>query len=206
MNEKLKEMMKTFSVDELREYITQADKFTIEAITLAINELKTRGIILSDDETISIEKKFKKKKKEKEVEDKMYINDETENIVDDTNIDAPVFYTQKAIWIFSTVFTVIFGAILLMSNLKDKKSKWIVFSFGVLYTAIAILILSQFPRNTSMTFMVNALGSIILTQLFWNKYIGTDIKYRKKKIWKPLIISIMIMIPFIFAAIYNGGQ
>ena len=42
-------------------------------------------------------------------------NSWTKNIV--TDLDAPQFYSPRAIWGFSVFFTVIFGAVLLTSNL-----------------------------------------------------------------------------------------
>ena len=115
---------------------------------------------------------------------------------------APLYYSERSIWIFSTVFTVIFGAILLAINLKDSTRRLIVIGFGILYTAVSIYLLNLVPRNTSLTIVSNMIGAIILTNVFWNKYIGEQTQYRSKPIWIPLIISILITIPFILALIY----
>jgi len=126
------------------------------------------------------------------------------NIV--TDLDAPQYYTQRAIWGFSIFFTVIFGAVLLSSNLTNKRNKWTVVGFGILYTAAVVFLLNMVPRNTSLTLLLNAGGAYILTSLFWNKYVGRDTKFRVKPIWKPLVISIIITIPFLLAIIYGGGD
>ena len=125
----------------------------------------------------------------------------TKNIVTDPN--APQYYSLRAIWGFSVFFTVIFGAVLLAANLTDKKAKWTVIGFGILYTTLAIVILNMVPlTNTGLTFGINAIGALILTQVFWKKHLG-ETKFRTKPIWKPLIISIIIMIPFLLAIFYS---
>lgn len=120
-----------------------------------------------------------------------------------TDDEAPLFYTPAAIWGFSVFFTVIFGAVLLSSNLSDKKSKWTVIGFGLLYTILAVSLLNVLPRNTFLTIIVNGFGALILTAVFWNRYIGKGTKFRAKPIWKPLIISLAITIPFLVAIIYG---
>jgi drug/metabolite transporter superfamily protein YnfA len=129
-------------------------------------------------------------------------NSWTKNIV--TDLDAPLLYSPRAVWGFSIFFTVIFGAVLLSSNLTDKKAKWIVIGFGIIYTSVVIFIMNLLPQpNTGLTLGLNGGGALILTQLFWNKYVGKETKFRTKPIWKPLIISIIITIPFLLAIIYG---
>jgi hypothetical protein len=68
------------------------------------------------------------------------------------------------------------------------------------------LTLSFIPRSTGLTFGVNGIGGWIMTQFFWNKYIGEETKYRTKPIWKPLIISLVITIPFLLTIIFGGEE
>jgi len=129
-------------------------------------------------------------------------NSWTKNIV--TDLDATPFYSPRAVWGFSFFFTVIFGAVLLSSNLTDKKAKWIVIGFGIIYTTAVIIIINLLQQpNTGLTLGLNGVGAVILTELFWDKYVGKETKFRIKPIWKPLIISIIIMIPFLLAIIYG---
>lgn len=197
------EMMANKSDEDLMEYIDNVPKYTVQAIQAAINELRKRGKQFTQEDLQEINQTIKEKAtlKQKE-EDTLKTNSWKKNIVTDPN--APQYYSQRAIWGFSIVFTVVFGAALLASNLKDKKAKWIVWTFGVVYTGIAIAIMNQLPRNTGLTIGINAGGAILLTQIFWNRFIGKDTTFRVKPIWKPLIISILIAIPFVLAAIYSG--
>jgi hypothetical protein len=57
--------------------------------------------------------------------------------------------------------------------------------------------------NSGLTIGLNAGGALILTKLFWDKYVGKETKFRTKPIWKPLVISILITIPFVLALIYG---
>jgi hypothetical protein len=119
--------------------------------------------------------------------------------------EIPKYYSQRAILGFSLFFTVIFGAVLLAINLEDKKARWIVVLFGVLYTGLAIVVVNSLPANTLITFGINSLGGLVLVRFFWNKYLGKGVHFLPKPIWKPLIISLVIAIPFIAAIIYGSG-
>jgi hypothetical protein len=114
--------------------------------------------------------------------------------------NSPVLYSEKVIYTFSILFTVIFGAALFAANLKEvnkKKGILLVISFSILYTALSVLILNKVNIGTSGAVIFGAIGAIIINNLFWNKYIGKGIRYRKKRYKKPLIIALIIFIPLI---------
>ena len=120
-----------------------------------------------------------------------------------TDPNAPLLYTKGTIRGFALVFSTIFGAVLLSSNIHDNKKKWIVIGFGVLYTALTIVIVNLLPSNIIYVFLLNTAGGLGLTTTFWDKFMGKDTKHRSKLIWKPLIVSIVITIPFLLAIIYR---
>jgi hypothetical protein len=135
---------------------------------------------------------------------------EQNTLFDDVPIvdeEAPVIYSKKAIWCFSVLFTTIFGGVLLMQNLKDvgkKKEAYLILLFSILYTAASIAIVNIPEKSTSsLTFLCNGIGGAILSEYFFLKYFPATRKYGKKKIWKPLLISIAITIPFLLAVIYS---
>jgi hypothetical protein len=119
----------------------------------------------------------------------------------------PKIYSRKAILGFSLFFSAIFGAVLLMQNLKDigkKKEANIILLLSVIYTAITIYIVNIPEKpNSSLTFICNIVGGVILTEYFYKKSFPNDLAIEKKKIWKPLIISILITIPLVLAMIYS---
>jgi drug/metabolite transporter superfamily protein YnfA len=114
----------------------------------------------------------------------------------------PAYYSQRTIWIFSIVFSVIFGAVLLILNIKERKGKLLVALYGIVYMVFMLVVLSKVERNTALTFAANALGGYILISFFWNKFIGKT-PYSKKPFWKPLVVAIMITIPLVILAIYS---
>ena len=194
------------SDEGLMTYLEKIEMYTEEAVTAAMRELQKRGKQFSEQELGDIKLRLEVKRDVKINETKKSkTNSWTKNVVTDPS--APEFYSHRAIWMFSTIFSVIFGAALLSSNLKDKrKVRWTVWGFGIVYTGLTIFLLSFIPRSTGLTVGVNGLGAWIMTQIFWNKYLGVETKYRTKAIWKPLIISIIITIPLLLAIIYGGQE
>ncbi|MDR5589071.1 hypothetical protein [Christiangramia sp. SM2212] len=117
----------------------------------------------------------------------------------------PELYSKRVITIFSILFSTIFGAVILMSNLKnkgEKKGRMQVLIFAIIYTIGMILSLNSIS-STKLTLPLNALGAIILNEYFWNRYLGKDIQFEKKSWVKPAIISITVTIPFILAILYT---
>ena len=202
MRTHFEELMAKKTIEELTEFINNFDRYSPEALTAAINELKVRGRDFSDEELKSLNERIEKKK-EIEEEESLFGSSKSmrKNVVTDPN--APLLYSKVAIMIFSTIFTVIFGAILLSINVDNKISKLKILGLGVLFTTLAILIGNLAPHSTIYVYMINGAGGYILTSEFWNRYIGRETKYRTKPIWIPLIISIIITALLIIAMIYG---
>ncbi len=104
-------------------------------------------------------------------------------------------YSKKIIQIFCIVFLPLFGGVLLMLNLIEignKKAAKKVLIFSVLYSTIIILIGTTKGFKIS-TLMYNLIGAVILSEYFFRTYFPTPDNFEKKEIWKPLIISILIV-------------
>ena len=114
-------------------------------------------------------------------------------------------YSKKAILGFSIFFAPIFGGVLLRQNLIDdnrKKEANIVLLTSIVFTVLTILIVNSMEKKTSsLTYLLNMGWGAILTEYFFKKYFPNE-NYEYKKIWKALLISIIIVIPFILAMIY----
>lgn len=124
--------------------------------------------------------------------------------------ELPVLYSEKVIYTFSILFSVLFGGILFANNLKtvgNKKGALPVIIFSVLYTGLTIYLVNLINTNSSATLIINMIGALIINNLFWNKYIGKGKLYHKKSYKKPLIIALAIFIPLaaliIWAAIVS---
>lgn len=127
------------------------------------------------------------------------------NIVKDEN--APLFFSERSINLFALLFGVFFSSIILSINLyKTNKFKEIILVvvFGVLYTYLQVEFLQMLTVNILYTYLFNIGGAFILNNFFWERYIGENTKYREKPIWIPLIVGIIIILPFILAIVYNG--
>ena len=109
----------------------------------------------------------------------------------------PVLYSKKAIQGFTIFFSTLFGAVLLMSNLKEMnkpKERLQVLLFGIGYTVFTLVLLNFIPRVFFITLIFNIVGYAVLVEYFWNKFLGKETEHQKKAIAKPLIISLCILI------------
>jgi hypothetical protein len=74
--------------------------------------------------------------------------------------------------------------------------------FGFSFTVGYVFLGEFIPHSsTSLSLIFNAAGVTIMYQLFWNRHIGKNTKYRAKPIWIPLIIGIILMVPLIYFAV-----
>jgi hypothetical protein len=185
-------LMQQKSENELRVYIEQSERYTPEALLAAVAELRQRNATVSKEEMDSINTVIQRKEEGKQAPAQAPL---TTNAVDDT--DAPQYYSVRAIYGFSIFFTVLAGALLLRSNLKkagEGKGAVITLVSGIAYTLVVIIIMNLIPANkqsSSLTYLLNAAGAIVLDKVLWKKYLG-EIKYKARPFWIPLIIWITI--------------
>lgn len=126
-------------------------------------------------------------------------NFEIENTVLNQEEAIPELYSKTLILLFSILFSTIFSAALLMSNLKSLgkgKARIQVLLFAILYLVATAIVLQFFKLPANLTFIANVLGAAILNEYFWNKLIGKDLEYKKKSWIKPAIISVLIALSF----------
>ena len=129
-----------------------------------------------------------------------------QNVVKDE--EAPAYFSQRAIWLFSGLFGVFFGSILMGINLNKtdtKKGILLVTGFGVVYTIFEIWPFNTFELGTPLGVGVNFIGATVMQYFFWDKYIGADTLYRAKPVLIPSIVGVCILALFIVAIIYGGG-
>jgi len=198
------------SDEELRVYITDCGRYEPAAINAAIDEFKKRGVTITGLELDKINTVIE----QKEAKENLWGFSDlwSANIVKDA--DAPEFYSQKLIYRFSYLFSVIAGAILLAINISksgSKKGVMLVIFFGIFYSVGVFMILGLIPHNpnasiTLLGMVLNGLGAVILNIFFWNKYIGKLVNYRRKPFWIPLVVCILvtIMILVIALIVYNA--
>ena len=190
--------------DSELEYILENKKsYNEQAVSASIEILKKRNGESSELKTVEKEIESEKKKEitqRKAIEE----NKKKDNITDDPN--APELHSKKVIMVFSGLFSTIFGAVLLMYNMKQTENKTgriQVLIFGILYTIATLLVVNLMNIGGNIALIFNIAGGGILTEYFWNKFIGKEFEHRKRSWIKPAIISVLITIPLILAAIYG---
>ena len=204
MARSLIEVMRGKSEEGLTDYLNNFNRYTPDAIAAAVDELKRRGRNFSEEELNEIDLKIQIRTKTEREEDTLFAsNSWKQSVVTDPN--APLLYSKVAINGFSIFFATIFGAVLLSSNIKEPKRKWIVIGFGIVYSIVTIIVLNLIPANSFYGLLLNIAGGLGLTSTFWDMYVGKETKYRAKPIWKPLIISLIVSAPFLLAVIYVLG-
>lgn len=180
------EIVEKYSDSELIETAKAKRGSQEDKITAAKNELKKRGIEFDKEEIIP--------------------NSNNINLEPDEN--APHLYSDKVIYTFSILFSVIFGGVLLSINLKEadkRKGILTVIVFSILYTVLSIYLLELLNAGNGGTLLFGAIGAIILNEFFWKKYLGKDISYHKKSWVKPLIIALLIFTPLLIFVIWANS-
>lgn len=129
-----KSTLEKFSDTELKKYIAPENRFTPEAVQMALEILKERGNQFSDQESALVQKMIQDKKEAEIAE----ANEENEIWEDHTTDDpnAVKLYSLASIVVLSTLFGTIPGAILLALNfMKIKKYTSVIFVllFGLIY-------------------------------------------------------------------------
>jgi hypothetical protein len=184
------------SNEELETIFDEKSKYTEEAVQAVIWELENRSLIekteilYQDPEKVVQVTKVTRTKETQEKNESPF-----EELV------LPVLYSKKAIQGFTIFFTTIFGAVLLMRNLKEMnkpKAAIQVLVFGIVYTLFSIILLNYLPKMFFITLIFNLIGYAVLSEFFWNRNLGKELAYNKKKIWKPLFISTLILFLVVF--------
>ncbi|KIO76971.1 hypothetical protein TH53_11925 [Pedobacter lusitanus] len=179
---------------ELLFYINNIDKHTDEAVRLALAELRKRNVELPDQIELDIEAGFKIRairvlEKKKEIW--------TENV--EEYLEAPEYYTKRAIYAFSILFSILIGTFMIASNRKTAgKEIWSVILFGILYIGLAPFVMAFIHLDkVPYWYIANSAGTLIMYELFWNRDFGKDIKYRTKSIWLPSVFGLILFVFFL---------
>lgn len=171
MGTRFKELMSKKSEKELLDYLINFNKYTPDSITAAVDELKGRGRNFTQQELIEIKEKIETSVKSERELDSLWSTDSLKiNMVTDT--DAPILYSKMTIRGFCIFFSTIFGAVLLSANIEDTRNKLTVVGFGIIYTALTIVLANIIPTSTYYVILLNTAGGLGLTttvlgQLRW---------------------------------------
>lgn len=123
------------------------------------------------------------------------------NITDDPAL--PRLFSRYSIRFFAILFSTFFGGILLsvnMSRLKKNNQIFPVLLFSFLFAYLTVFVAGKYPeRITLITLIMNILGSLFLEELFWNRQIGREFKFRRQNILPALFIGFLVSMMFLLA-------
>tara|TARA_B110000091_G_scaffold152998_1_gene162822 strand:+ start:1006 stop:1620 length:615 start_codon:yes stop_codon:yes gene_type:complete len=173
--------------------IQDKSNYTEEALQAVIWELENRNLIEKDE--IILEKTAAKEV----VRISEKINEKNGSVFEE--FENPVLYSKKAVQGFTIFFGPLFGAVLLMFNLKavnKPKARMQVLFFGIGYTVLSFVGLNYLPKTFFITLIFNLIGYAVLVEYFWSQNLGKEVQYTTKEITKPLIISLLILALVIF--------
>lgn len=207
MENELQSIMRDKSDAELQEYLDNLSRHSSDEIEAVIVELQNRGRIFSEEElrTIRYQTEFRGQTETSSGEN--IGNPWAGNVVTDPN--APNYYSERAISIFTVLFGAFFGSILLASNIRKTEAKGgavpVIF-FGLAFSCLQYFLTINAPQpSTYLPILFGLLAALILRRYFWIKFIGENVKYRARPIWLPLFIGLAIIILLIAANMYTGN-
>ena len=195
--------MSKMSDSELKKYVDNKDEFQDYAVLSALLELEKRGIPVENSALI---------KQEIEVVE-VAQKEEIGETIEATNFsETPALYSTQSIFIFGALFSVFGGGVLMLLNLfqlNKKNSGWHVIIGSIIYSISLSYIYTflNISDKVSITNLVsiddifiallisvisNLLGVYLLYHFIWKKEVPSDLNYKKKAIWKPILIILAI--------------
>jgi hypothetical protein len=208
MNDNFSFLATLKSDQELQNCIDNREKYMPETVEAAVKELQSRGVILTEDELTVIAEDVQARRDQLNSGANNYgffsRNDKIYQVEDP---EAPLLYSKRAILVFSILFSVVFGSVMLAINVGKVQSATkaiMVVLYGLVFTIILAVVAQNLNSNTGLAVVFGCLGALSMEYLFWRPYIGNTTQYRVKPIWIPLVIGLAIAIPLIVLIIYAG--
>jgi hypothetical protein len=204
------EQMREKSNYDLQQIIQKYPDEDSKKVIAALRELEKRDVLYSEDKKLleDLEEESTgtvgQNPEPREVTPFSVFRDP--NITDDFN--APKLYSRYAIRFFAIIFSTFFGGILLGINLNrlgKKREIYYVIIFSFLFSILAYQLSLLSPDNaTTITIIMNLLGSVILEEFFWKRYIGKHFKFRRQSLSTALLIGFGISLLLGYILISSG--
>ncbi|WP_214073475.1 hypothetical protein [Mucilaginibacter sp. dw_454] len=185
---------------ELEERIDNRQKYLPETIEASLTELQSRGRVFGDEELQVISQDIQAQRDNASATTDngfgLFSNSYKNCIVEDP--DAPSFYSKRAVYVFTVLFSVVFGAVMVAINLfkiKNTKGALLTLLFGGCFLAFQILLTLKLNPNSpgDLGFVFGIAAAIIINAIFWPMFIGNSTFYRARLIWVPLAIALLLV-------------
>ena len=205
-----REEMREKSNFDLQEIVKQYPGEEKERVIAALRELERRDVLYNDERSLleDLEESKNPPEQKDQITSPMtpFGVFRDPNIVDDFN--APKLYSRFSIRFFAIVFSTLFGGILFSINLYrlEKKREIIyVIGFSLVYSYLVYYLTTLKAESvTTITLIMNLLGSLVLEEVFWKNYIGKHFKFRRQPITGALLVGFGISM-FLIYAMFSGG-
>jgi hypothetical protein len=189
--------------EKLREYIDNPGNYHDEAILAAIWELSRRRSLLKDE--MKLEAIISERSKPKDVAlTEIYKPDFR---TDESNL--PILYSIRSIQIFSVLFSVIAGGILMAINFSrttQKTEAVKVFGFSLAFTLFYVMIIVLLgTQSPLLSIAFNLLGAYLINELFWKRVFGLNFRFKNQQVWSALVMAFLILTPLIWYLYKTGA-
>jgi hypothetical protein len=202
--------MSHISEADLLDYVSNYTGYETVAVEAAIRELANRGKPLQSAKIIAIrthlsdlDREAREKEDERNYTESL-LSGELDNKAT-LDPSAPLFYSQQAIFLFSLLFSPLFGAFMLCANIERtpaRKGFFVAAAFGILYPVGESLLLRELgTRNLMLVTILNAIGAWMINGVLWPQFIGVSKVYQKRSPVYPVIfggIVVLIMLVLLF--------
>jgi len=178
---------------ELRQYVAAPTEYREEAVLAALNELQVRGYTVADAEPLraSLEAVVQRQVDQKQAEAQVVAEQEAAAV-------GPTLYSPGTITLFSVLFNMIAGGVLLGINLRQLHRTAALVRlvlFIIAYMVIGALLLSIFTQRYGLNPWVIAFFDFPAIMLynwwFWPRYVRTNV-YQSRGWLKPFLICAAI--------------
>ncbi len=177
---------KGVSDEEVLEVFENAELYVDDARLAAFKTLKERAYSFSGEQLqIAETLEQQERKLEKELLAQKHEESELE--------EQPLWYSQAAILGLGVLISPFFGAILLAMNFYRSESKKLVIPvifYGMLIHTMNLFFFFTGKVSGITIIIVNVVGTILLVEFFWKKYLGTDNQYNRRSIWPAILVLV----------------
>lgn len=207
---------------ELRDYVDNRHQYREEAVLAALEELAQRGT--PEPEAATLRQELQISQRETEVREAAAREQEAQNELArrrlrgqeapaETPEEAgPVLYSPGTITVFSVLFSMVAGGVLLALNLRTLRRfglSWLVILFAVSYWigaqyAMKWILLQYGTQYFWLGSVFNILGIVLYNLFFWPRYIGLQ-PYRSRPWGGALLVCALIMLVVAYWYVRNGG-
>jgi hypothetical protein len=189
--------------EKLREYIENPEIYQDDAVIAAIWELERRRPLRKDEKNLLVEISDRFKFQNPALQDSFINEFKTgEN-------DLPSLYSVRSIQVFSVLFSVLAGGILMAINFSrttQKVEAVKVLTFSLAYTLISVFI-SMFLGTQSplISLILNLLGAFLIYELFWKRVLGIEFQFKKQQVWTAMVVALLLISPLIWYLYKTGA-